>query len=36
MLLRFRQDVIALKPAVVHILAGINDLAGNVGPTSLR
>ena len=35
MLLRFRQDVIALKPQVVHILAGTNDIAGNMGPTSL-
>ena len=32
MLLRFRQDVIALKPKVVVILAGINDIAGNTGP----
>lgn len=36
MLLRFRQDVIGLKPAVVHILAGTNDLAGNVGPMDLE
>jgi acyl-CoA thioesterase I len=36
MLLRFRQDVIALEPAAVHILAGTNDLAGNVGPTDLE
>jgi lysophospholipase L1-like esterase len=36
MLLRFREDVIALKPAVVHILAGTNDLAGNVGPMDLE
>ena len=35
MLLRFRQDVIALKPAVVHILAGTNDIAGNTGPMDL-
>jgi lysophospholipase L1-like esterase len=35
MLVRFRQDVIALKPAVVHILAGTNDIAGNGGPTTL-
>jgi len=35
MLLRFRQDVIALKPAVVHILAGTNDIAGNTGPMEL-
>jgi lysophospholipase L1-like esterase len=35
MLVRFRQDVIALKPSVVHILAGTNDIAGNGGPTTL-
>ncbi len=35
MLLRFRQDVIELKPAVVVILAGTNDIAGNTGPTTL-
>jgi lysophospholipase L1-like esterase len=35
-LLRFRQDVVDLKPAVVHILAGTNDLAGNTGPTTLE
>ena len=34
MLLRFRQDVIALQPAVVVILAGTNDIAGNTGPAS--
>jgi acyl-CoA thioesterase I len=33
-LLRFRQDVVELKPAVVHILAGTNDFAGNTGPTT--
>lgn len=32
MLLRFRADVIALKPKVVVILAGTNDLAQNTGP----
>lgn len=32
---RFQQDVIALKPAVAHIMAGTNDIAGNTGPTSL-
>jgi lysophospholipase L1-like esterase len=32
MLLRFRQDVIALKPKAVVILAGTNDIAGNTGP----
>ena len=31
MLLRFRQDVIALKPSVVVIFAGTNDVAGNTG-----
>ena len=36
MLLRFRQDVIELKPAVVHILAGINDVAQNAGPMDLE
>lgn len=35
MLGRFQADVIALKPAVVHILAGTNDIAGNGGPTDL-
>jgi lysophospholipase L1-like esterase len=34
MLLRFRQDVIALKPEVVVILAGTNDIAGNTGAIS--
>lgn len=32
MLVRFRQDVIALQPKVVLILAGINDIAQNTGP----
>nr|WP_063572367.1 SGNH/GDSL hydrolase family protein [Luteibacter rhizovicinus] len=35
MLVRFRADVIALKPAVVVILAGTNDISGNTGPSSL-
>jgi lysophospholipase L1-like esterase len=35
MLLRFRPDVLELHPAVVHILAGTNDVAGNTGSTSL-
>ncbi len=35
MLLRFRSDVIDLGPGVVHIMAGINDVAGNAGPTSV-
>ena len=32
MLVRFRADVIALKPAIVHIMAGTNDVAQNTGP----
>jgi lysophospholipase L1-like esterase len=36
MLIRFRQDVIALKPEVVVILAGTNDIAGNTGPSTLE
>jgi lysophospholipase L1-like esterase len=36
MLLRFRSDVVALHPKVVHLLAGTNDIAGNTGPTSER
>jgi lysophospholipase L1-like esterase len=36
MLVRFRQDVIALEPAVVVILAGTNDIAGNTGPSTLE
>lgn len=36
MLVRFRADVIKLKPAVVVILAGTNDIAGNTGPSTLE
>lgn len=36
MLVRFRQDVIALKPFAVVILAGTNDIAGNTGPATLE
>ncbi|BDU72518.1 GDSL-type esterase/lipase family protein [Mesoterricola silvestris] len=36
MLLRFRQDVVALHPRAVVILAGTNDLAGNTGPIALE
>lgn len=36
MLVRFRQDVIDLKPKVVVILAGTNDIAGNTGPSTLK
>jgi lysophospholipase L1-like esterase len=35
MLIRFRQDVVTLKPAVVVILGGTNDIAGNTGPSSI-
>jgi len=35
MLVRFRQDVIDLHPAVVHIMAGTNDIAGNTGNQTL-
>src|SRR5207248_6520869 len=35
MLIRFRPDVIALRPKVVVILAGTNDIAGNTGPVTL-
>jgi lysophospholipase L1-like esterase len=34
MLVRFRPDVIALKPQAVVILAGTNDIAGNTGTIS--
>jgi lysophospholipase L1-like esterase len=36
MLVRFRQDVIDLKPKAVVILAGTNDIAGNTGPMTLE
>ena len=36
MLIRFRPDVIALKPSLVIIMAGINDIAGNTGPSTLE
>ena len=36
MLVRFRQDVVDLHPAVVLILAGTNDIAGNTGPSTLK
>jgi len=35
MLVRFRPDVIELKPKVVVILAGTNDIAGNTGPMTI-
>lgn len=36
MLIRFKQDVVHLGPAAVVILAGINDIAGNTGPSTLE
>jgi len=36
MLLRFRADVIDLKPRVVVILAGTNDISQNTGPITLE
>jgi lysophospholipase L1-like esterase len=36
MLIRFRQDVVSLHPKVVVLLCGINDIAGNTGPSSLE
>lgn len=36
LLLRFRQDVIGLRPKKVILLAGINDIAQNTGPISLN
>ena len=36
MLIRFRADVIDLKPKIVVILAGTNDIAGNTGPATVK
>jgi lysophospholipase L1-like esterase len=36
MLTRFQQDVLQLKPTVVVIAGGINDIAGNTGPEPLK
>ncbi|HXH15967.1 MAG TPA: SGNH/GDSL hydrolase family protein [Sphingomonas sp.] len=35
MLIRFRNDVIALHPKAVHIMAGTNDIAGNTGAATM-
>jgi lysophospholipase L1-like esterase len=35
MLLRFEPDVLALNSAIVHIMAGTNDIAGNTGEAPL-
>src|SRR5262245_57956040 len=34
MLVRFRADAIQLKPAVIHLMGGTNDVAENTGPES--
>jgi lysophospholipase L1-like esterase len=36
MVLRMHADVVALRPEVVVILAGTNDIAGNTGPATLE
>ncbi|KYG80276.1 GDSL-type esterase/lipase family protein [Roseivirga echinicomitans] len=36
MLIRFKQDVIDLDASVVVLLAGINDIAGNTGPSTIK
>lgn len=36
MIVRFPEDVIALEPSAVVILAGTNDISGNSGPTTLE
>jgi lysophospholipase L1-like esterase len=36
MLVRFREDVVNLHPQVVIILAGINDIAQNTGPSRIE
>jgi len=36
MLLRFHQDVVELNPSKVVILAGINDIAQNTGPSTVE
>ena len=36
MLIRFRSDAIDLKPSLIIILAGSNDIAGNTGPTTVQ
>jgi lysophospholipase L1-like esterase len=33
-MLRFYQDVVAMRPRAVHIMAGVNDIMGNTGPAT--
>jgi lysophospholipase L1-like esterase len=35
MVIRFAPDVLALKPRMVHIMGGTNDIAGNTGPMTI-
>ena len=34
MLVRTMADVVALRPRVLHLMGGTNDIAGNMGPTT--
>ena len=36
MVLRMMSDVVALRPRVVHIMGGTNDIAGNTGPMTIK
>ena len=36
MLLRFKPDTIDLHPHIIILLAGINDVAGNTGPSTVK
>ena len=36
MLLRFKPDTIDLHPHIIVLLAGINDVAGNTGPSTVK
>ena len=36
MIVRFKADVLHNHPAVVHIMGGTNDVAGNRGPTTVK
>ena len=36
LLARFRADVIKLRPRILHLMAGTNDIAGNTGPTTIE
>ena len=36
LLLRFQQDALSLRPKVIHLLVGTNDVAGNVGAMGME